>query len=393
MTKEFLGAARELKSGRWQARYTYKGISCKAPHTFPRRAMAEAWLVDETDLVNADKRGRATWVPPHVRQERERGASMTLSQWFETDYMQRVDIRQQTKRQQESLFKSTIKPYLGETALRDLTPTQIPAWNAMLRELKGQDRAACGYKLLTQLLNRAVRAGHLEVNPCQHPELGRRPKSKEVPLLEPEQLAVVLREVGEAYRLPVMVAASCAMRVGEWTELRVKDVEVTRHASGVPAAARIFVTRGVSADKGGVWVGDPKTQEGRRVIHVPAWLVPELVAHIDGLGRDPETLLFVRPKSGKQVTRQALNKVLTRAGKIAGYRGNLTTHKLRHFGATEFLEAGGTVRDLQARLGHSTPTQALHYAHASARRDRDAANNIPAMMPAPEETKETEEGK
>ncbi|MER0073071.1 tyrosine-type recombinase/integrase [Corynebacterium marquesiae] len=383
MAKEYLGAARQLASGRFQARYTYKGINCKAPNTFPTRAMATAWLVDETDLVNADKRGKGKWLPPHEREALEKAAQVTLDDWFKQDYMQRVDIRHSTKKQQESLFNSTISPFLGSKSIGEVDPVDVRMWARTVRLRLTEDRAACGYKLLNQLFNRAVAAGYIRANPCQFPELGRRPKSKAKPLLTAQQLAVVLHEIGEWNHLPVMLAASCALRVGEWTELRLKDIEFIRDSNGQIAGGRIYISRGVSRDKGAVEVGEPKTAEGTRVVHVPQWLVPSLAEHVKSRGSDPDALLFVR-ESGLPVTRQSFNKLLTRAGNVAQYRANLTTHQLRHFGATEFLRAGGNVRDLQARLGHSTPTQAIHYAHATEQRDLEIANNMPVFMLAEE---------
>ena len=41
------GTTRKLPSGRWQARYTYRGAQQKAPHTFTTKMDAQAWLANE----------------------------------------------------------------------------------------------------------------------------------------------------------------------------------------------------------------------------------------------------------------------------------------------------------------------------------------------------------
>ena len=48
-------------------------------------------------------------------------------------------------------------------------------------------------------------------------------------------------------------------------------------------------------------------------------------------------------------------------------------HDLRHAGATIAAQAGASLRELQARLGHSTVAAAMTYQHASPERDRELA--------------------
>lgn len=52
---------------------------------------------------------------------------------------------------------------------------------------------------------------------------------------------------------------------------------------------------------------------------------------------------------------------------------DLRFHDLRHTGAVLAAQAGATLAELMARLGHSTPGAALRYQHAAAGRDTQIA--------------------
>ena len=56
------GNTRQLPSGRWQARYRYRGQDYKAPETFKTKGLAEGWLTQEKKLIDLD-----AWIPPQER--------------------------------------------------------------------------------------------------------------------------------------------------------------------------------------------------------------------------------------------------------------------------------------------------------------------------------------
>jgi integrase len=57
-------------------------------------------------------------------------------------------------------------------------------------------------------------------------------------------------------------------------------------------------------------------------------------------------------------------------------RPELHWHDLRRTAATLGAQTGATVREMQHRLGHSTPGMALHYQAATAERDRAIADGL-----------------
>ena len=63
-------------------------------------------------------------------------------------------------------------------------------------------------------------------------------------------------------------------------------------------------------------------------------------------------------------------------------RTDLRFHDLRHTGATLAAATGATLADLMARLGHSTPSEALRYQHSVADRDRAIAEALSGFADA-----------
>jgi integrase len=55
-------------------------------------------------------------------------------------------------------------------------------------------------------------------------------------------------------------------------------------------------------------------------------------------------------------------------------------HDLRHVAQVYAAEAGATLPELMARLGHATPVAALVYLHARSDRDRALSEALSAAM-------------
>ena len=70
-----------------------------------------------------------------------------------------------------------------------------------------------------------------------------------------------------------------------------------------------------------------------------------------------------------------IDNLVKRLGKAAGVQGRVHAHRFRHQFANFFLDAGGSVEDLQMLLGHSNISQSLAYSQAGRRRRAMAAQN------------------
>jgi integrase len=161
----------------------------------------------------------------------------------------------------------------------------------------------------------------------------------------------------------VLLATFAGLRWGELTALRRDSIDLE--------ACEIRVTETiVQLDKGGLRADTPKSRAGRRAVAFPAELVPELRAHIERFAEHgPRGLVFIGPKGGK-LRRTNFRPIWVRACAAAGAPG-VHFHDLRHTGGTLAAATGATLKELMARLGHSSTRAAMIYQHAT--RDRDQA--------------------
>ena len=139
--------------------------------------------------------------------------------------------------------------------------------------------------------------------------------------------------------------------------------------------------------------GEPKTRESRRTVALPLFVVDVLRTHlVERQLRDRDSLIFPG-QDGDLLAPTALygrtNRVEYRNGRkyiksAYGFyaaretigKPTLHWHDLRRTAATLGAQSGATVREMQARLGHATPTMALHYQQATVERDRLIAQRL-----------------
>jgi integrase len=123
------------------------------------------------------------------------------------------------------------------------------------------------------------------------------------------------------YRLMLLLAAWCAMRYGELTELRRKDIDLT---NGV-----VRIRRAVVRVNGEFIVGTPKTDAGTRDVAIPPHLMPEVRQHLHQHTKSGREALLFPARHGEHRAPASLYKVWYPARSAAG-RPNLRWHDLRH---------------------------------------------------------------
>ena len=209
----------------------------------------------------------------------------------------------------------------------------------------------------TAIADRLVRR-----NPCRIDGAG----IEESPEREIASLPVVFA-VADAlpvrYRAMALLATFAGMRWGELVGLRRENVDLaTKEIRIVETTAEL--------DKGGLLPETPKSRAGRRTVAFPEELVPELRWHLERFAEPGERgLVFVGPK-GAPLRRSNFRPIWNAARTKAG-SPELHFHDLRHVGGTLAAATGASLKELMARLGHSSTRAALIYQHAT--RDRDQA--------------------
>ena len=123
--------------------------------------------------------------------------------------------------------------------------------------------------------------------------------------------------------------------------------------------------------RGGLRADPPKSQAGRLTVAFPAEIAPEIRRHLERFAEPGERgLVFVGPKGGQPRRSNSHESVWSKARQQVGLPG-LRFHDLRRTGGTLSAATGATLKELMARLGHSSVRAAMIYQHAT--RDRDQA--------------------
>lgn len=114
-------------------------------------------------------------------------------------------------------------------------------------------------------------------------------------------------------------------------------------------------------------------------------IVPTLRAHLDVFAQPGSTgRVFVGP-TGATPRRGNFNRLWQKGTKKAGAPPGFRFHDLRHTGNTWVAGTGASLRELMARMGHSSARAALIYQHATSERDRALADGLDRRLGARDE--------
>lgn len=362
------GSIRHLPSGRWQARYTHGGTTKKAPNTFATEDQAQKWL----RLRQAELESGVTIL---AKPKRTGG---TTFETYANRWLDARELKPRTRVLYRGQLDRHLLPAFGKRALTTITRDVVGDWWSGLDPAKPTLRAHL-YALLRAILNGAVEDGLIDANPAHVRGGSRTRRRHRIEPATPEELAVIVENMPERLRAAVLIAAWGGLRFGEWTELRRGDIDVV---DGV-----IHVTRAVVRLPGDdpeevigrrrprFVVGTPKSEAGIRDVHLPASVMPAIRAHLDAMEDKRSTALLFPADSGEHLATSTWDKAWRPAREAAG-RPDLRQHDLRHTQAVYAAQAGATLAELMARLGHSTPVAALRYQHAARGRDFEIAARL-----------------
>lgn len=435
------GAVRRLPSNRWQARFTdADGTRRPAPMTFATKRDADDWITThKADHIRGAWRSPEIGARPFAAYAHDYlaarvdlaprtldGYQRLLANWIEP-----------------TLTHPSGRPVtLGSTNLSDLSPIQIRDWYAAalsearrraITHLEAQDRrratrarhaarewalnaglpvkrtgrlpasvleawrdsgapgaatldlppsepsadagrvqTARAYQLVRSILACAHRDGLIVANPCAIRGAGS-VKAAERPHATPAEIARIAAWMPPRYAAAVQVAAWSGLRAGELFALTRAHVDLDRGTVRVERAL-------VEIPGQPLRFGPPKTTASRRTVHLPAPVVTLLREHLTTYtASGPDALVFAR-SNGRPIRAAHRTRMFRDACAREGLH-QLHWHDLRHTGATIAAQSGASLRELQARLGHSTVAAAMTYQHATAERDRDLADRMAALIP------------
>jgi len=298
-------------------------------------------------------------------------------------WLQQRDLKPRTYEHYRALLDEHILPKLGSRPIASITADDVRAWHAKLDKKTPTLRAHC-YGLLRTIMGSAASDGKISTNPCVIRGAGTSRRVHKIRPASLDEIAVIAQEMPEQYRAMVLLAAWCALRFGELTELRRRDVVIVEPTPDQLANAlansedqpesygTVRVERAVVRTEGGFEVTTPKSDAGRRDVEIPPHLLPAIKDHLARfVGPEKDALLFPAQHGG-HLAPASLYRQFYKA-RSAAKRDDLRWHDLRHSGAVLAAATGATLAELMARLGHSTPGAAMRYQHAARGRDRQIA--------------------
>ena len=275
-------------------------------------------------------------------------------------------------------------PRLGRVPLDMLTRERITSWVAWQRkqetarsararakaidagevpppaQLVADKTIANAHGLLSAVLAAAGRRYGLP-NPAEGVRLPSDGEREEMVFLTPSEYDKVLTAVPEYWQPLVGLLAGAGCRWGEATALRASDFDL--HA---PTPVVRIVRAWKRGERGGVYLGSPKTRRGRRTVT----LDPTTVGLVRGLvdqaveDRRPDDLLFVGRRGSRVATQHFQPRVWLRAVAASGIGKRPRIHDLRHTHASWLIAAGVPLPVIQYRLGHeSIKTTSDTYGH------------------------------
>jgi integrase len=355
------GAIRRLPSGRYQVRYRgTDGRDVTAPTTFETKADAGRYLAKvEADIL------RGEWADPRL-------GRTTFGEWADRWLESMVNLRANTRAGYRTILRQYLRPAFGSFPLARIDLLAVRTWLAKLEaEGVGQATRAKAYRLLARILGAAVEARYLAVNPCSIRGAAS-DGSSEMQVATVEQVAAIAEHIPSRYRALVLVAAFGGLRWGELVGLRRKRVDLERGT--VTVAEQLLEVNGAFS------VGPPKSAAGRRTVTLPAMVVDALAEHLrHHTAKSPEAFVFLSSQ-GKHLRRSNFNRrVWQPATRAAGIEG-LRVHDLRHTAGTLATAAGGSLREVMDRLGHSTTVAAVRYQHVMAERDAAIARELNRLI-------------
>ncbi len=358
MGKRQYGTVRKLKSGRYQARYWDDAVGKQrsGPETFPTRRDASRWLA----LLES---GRVVAASVEPKKSHDRLVEYA-ARWIDSR-----PLRPRTVELYHLQLRLHIAPYIGEIRVAKIQPSHVREWHAALIKKAGlhPTTVAKCYRLLRSILNTAVEDELLEANPCRIRNGGRE-QSKERPIPTVDQVKAAADALPNYLAATVWIAALAGLRKGEVLGLARRHIDLD--------GASITVERALQEVTGeGAVLVEPKTQGSSRVVTIPGPLVVVLAQHLsEHVAADQDALLFTN-QSGRPIRATVWTNAWRRMRTETGF-AELRFHDLRHLAGTLAAQAGGTLKEVMERLGHSTTGAAMRYQHVAADRSQLLADRI-----------------
>jgi integrase len=365
------GSIRQRGTGSFELR-VYAGTD---PDTGRRR-----WVTRTVRGTRAEAQRQLGELSAHANIAPAVGARTTvaelLDQWFAKG---RTRWSPTTVRNLGSIIEQHLKPGLGNVLVGDLTTAMVDEFYEQLRvngRFDGESLAVGSVRRVHSTLHAALAQAQRwswvfdNVADRASPPKGVQAEMRPPTPIEVARLLGSVAESDAALHIYLTLAAMTGARRGQLLALRWVDVDLV--------AGALSIQRAVVEGPDGPVLVPTKTRRSYRVALDEASL--ELLrAHHERLaGSDSEDrfIFAADPDGARPWMPNFITKRLIDARRAAGL-DHFRLHDLRHFMATQMLDAGVPVPIVAARLAHARASTTLNvYAHAVPGGDRIAAEML-----------------
>jgi integrase len=332
---------KRIRNGRvrWYARY-YDPAGNQLSKTFDREVDARRFLTQVEGSKDTN-----SYIDPAR-------AKITLGVWADKWLATQGHLKPSTLARYGGIVAKHVKPRWGTVPLGKVSHAEVAEWISAVRLSPASVRYV--HRVMFLILELAVRDGRISRNPAAGVRLPKTAKAEKRFLSRDEVFTLAaaaaeypLPEIGQQYRVLVLVLAFCGLRWGEAAGLKVGRLDLLRR--------RVAVAETLSEVGGRLVWGAPKNHQARSV-PIPGFLVDQLAEVTAGKAADE--LVFTtwrgRPLRNLNFRRDVFDKAASDAG-LAG----LTPHELRHTAASLAVSAGANVKAVQRMLGHASAAMTL----------------------------------
>jgi len=275
---------------------------------------------------------------------------LTLGEWLGA-WIERHDAAPSTLRGYRGIVEHHLAPAIGNVRLRDMHAGTWRGYAAKKRDTLSGTTLLQHYRVLHKALEDAKSERKLAYNPLDQVKAPRKARTERAYFTADELAKLLKAAKGTAYYIPAVLGASLGLRLSEVLALRWSDLDldaglvVVRHSLDYHKGEwRLKDTKGgeitalsLSARTVAVLKAHRKAQKERRIARAAYWVATDLV-NCNEIGEPlhPDTF------SGGF------------GALCRGLKMTATFHGLRHSHATLLLAAGVPLKDVSARLRHST---------------------------------------
>lgn len=315
--------------------------------TRPTRKEAESWARGEEDRIRAERK-RAS-------------GHATLGDAIARYLVVALPLKEEsTRRSDIGRLRWWVEHY-GGTSLSVLTPPMLAeARDRLVAEGRSGPTANRYLAALSAVLRKAAREWEwISENPLSR--VDRFPESKgRTRYMEGDEIERLLDACGQDHALKTMItlAVATGMRQGELMRPRLRDVYLRERLIALLVS------------KNGERRGVPLSFKA--AARLRWWL---RYHHPDP--RNPDAPLFPAAHATTKNPWWSYKKRWEKVRKASGL-GGLWFHDTRHTTASHIMLGGGSLKDVQAMLGHKTTAMAARYSHLSAAHLRGIAERVSA---------------